>query len=320
MKLHFLALACAAALAACSQNTPSNESASVPVSASEIQANAEKITVSTYRGEESVPKNPERVAVLDWGMLDTLNQLGVEIGAATDESRVEYLNPIIKKAQPVGTLFEPDYEALNAYQPQLIIIGSRAAKAYDELKKIAPTIEMTADTKNMLASAKERVNTFAKIFDKEAQAKEINAKLDAAFDAAREAAKGKGNGLVVLVNGNKLSAYGNTSRLGGWIHQDIGVPSADPDIKEGSHGQPISFEYIKEKNPDWLFVLDRGAAIGEEGASAKETLNNPLVAETTAWKKGQVVYMVPENYLAAGGVQQLLNATSQLTEAFNRAH
>ena len=101
--------------------------------------------------------------------------------------------------------------------------------------------------------------------------------------------------------------------------KDIGVPAVDESIKEGSHGQPISFEYLKEKNPDWLFVLDRGAAIGEEGQAAKDVLDNPLVAETTAWKKGQVVYLVPETYLAAGGAQELLNASKQVSDAFNAA-
>lgn len=107
--------------------------------------------------------------------------------------------------------------------------------------------------------------------------------------------------------------------MGGWIHRDIGVPAVDEAIKEGSHGQPVSFEYIKEKNPDWLFVLDRSAAIGEEGQAAREVLNNPLVAQSTAWKKGQVVYLPPETYLAAGGAQELLNAGNLLKDAFSQA-
>ena len=81
---------------------------------------------------------------------------------------------------------------------------------------------------------------------------------------------------------------------------------------------PISFEYIKEKNPDWLFVLDRSAAIGEEGKAAKDVLDNPLVAESTAWKKGQVVYLDSSAYLAAGGAQQLQTVAKQAAEAFKK--
>ena len=66
-------------------------------------------------------------------------------------------------------------------------------------------------------------------------------------------------------------------------------------------------------------MLDRGAAIGEEGQAAKDVLNNPLIAETTAWKKGQVVYLDSSTYLAAGGARQLQIAAKQVTDAFKAA-
>lgn len=320
-KLHLTVLAAALALslAACKQEAAQNSAASGASQSATKAVEGESVTVETARGQAAVPLKPERIAVYDLGMIDTLSKLGVPIGASIDESRLGYLKDAIKDAKKAGTLFEPDYEVLNAYRPQLIIIGSRTAKAFDELNKLAPTIEMTADTENLKESAKARIDAFAKIFDKQAEAEKLKAEIDAAFEAAKQAAAGKGKGLVVLVNGGKLSAFGPSSRLGGWLHRDIGVPPVDESIKEGSHGQPVSFEYIKQHNPDWLFVLDRGAAIGEEGQAAKDVLNNPLVAETTAWKKGRVVYLVPETYLAAGGAQELLNAANQVKEAFAAA-
>ena len=315
-----LAVCCALALGACSQK----DSAQPAGSASGVMASAKiegpSVTVKTTRGEAAVPQNPERVAVYDLGMLDTLNKLGVPTGMSVDKNLLPYLDAYFKQTKPAGTLFEPDYEALNAYKPQLVIIGSRTAKAFDQLSRIAPTIEMTADTAHLKDSAKERIDALAQIFGKQAEADKLKAEIDASFEAAKAAALGKGKGLVILVNGGKMSAFGTGSHLGGWLHQDIGVPVADSSIKEkGNHGQPVTFEYIKKTNPDWLFVLDRSAAIGEEGKAAKDVLDNPLVAETTAWKKGQVVYLPPETYLAAGGAQELLNASKQVTEAFNAA-
>ena len=271
LRLTALAVCCALALGACSpKDSASNQTAQTAPAA---QTEGASLTVKTARGDANVPQNPERIAVYDLGVLDTLNKLGVKTGLSVNQNWLPYLDEYFKTTKPAGTLFEPDYEALNAYKPQLIIIGSRAAKAFDKLNEIAPTIEMTADTANLKESAKERIDALAQIFP--------------------------------------------SSRLGGWLHKDIGVPAVDESIKEGSHGQPVSFEYLKEKNPDWLFVLDRSAAIGEEGQAAKDVLNNPLVAETTAWKKGQVVYLVPETYLAAGGAQELLNASKQVADAFN---
>lgn len=288
-----------------------------PLKPHDIQG--EKVTVKTARGDTVVPKNPQNVAVYDLGALDTLTALGVPVGATIDKSMLPYLQGAFDKAQHVGTLFEPNYEALGAFKPQLIIIGSRTSKAAQQLNELAPTIDMTADTKNLRTSAEERIDTYAQIFGKQAEADKLKADINKAFDAAREAAKGKGKGLVLIVSGGKLSVQSPNSRLGGWLHQDIGLEPVDATMKEGSHGMPISFEYIKEKNPDWLFVLDRSAAIGEEGKAAKDVLDNPLVAESTAWKKGQVVYLDSSAYLAAGGAKQLQTVAKQAAEAFKKA-
>lgn len=314
----FMALSCAFALAACGGQ---DGSASVQAGSAAAEVPAGSIKVQTAHGEAVVPQNPERVAVYDLGAVDTLSKLGVKIGASVDAQRLAYLDAPLKDTVKAGTLFEPNYEALNAYNPQLIVIGSRMAKdkVSDELAKLAPTIDMTAQTDNMKESAKARIDAYGRIFGKQAEADALKAEIDKTFADAKAAAQGKGKGLVILVNAGKLSAFGPDSRLGGWIHRDIGVPAADEAIKEGSHGQPVSFEYIKEKNPDWLFVLDRSAAIGEEGQAAREVLNNPLVAQSTAWKKGQVVYLPPETYLAAGGAQELLNAGNLLKDAFSQA-
>ena len=314
----FMTLSCAFALAACGGQ---DGSASGQAGSAAAEVPAGSVKVQTAHGEAVVPQNPERVAVYDLGAVDTLSKLGVKIGASVDAQRLAYLDAPLKDAVKAGTLFEPNYEALNAYNPQVIIIGSRMAKdkVSDELAKLAPTIDMTAQTDNMKESAKARIDAYGRIFGKQAEADALKAEIDKTFADAKAAAQGKGKGLVILVNAGKLSAFGPDSRLGGWIHRDIGVPPADEAIKEGSHGQPVSFEYIKEKNPDWLFVLDRSAAIGEEGQAAREVLNNPLVAQSTAWKKGQVVYLPPETYLAAGGAQELLNAGNLLKDAFSQA-
>lgn len=314
----FMTLSCAFALAACGGQ---DGSASGQAGSAAAEVPAGSVKVQTAHGEAVVPQNPERVAVYDLGAVDTLSKLGVKIGASVDAQNLAYLDAPLKDAVKAGTLFEPNYEALNAYNPQLIVIGSRMAKdkVSDELAKLAPTIDMTAQTDNMKESAKARIDAYGRIFGKQAEADALKAEIDKTFADAKAAAQGKGKGLVILVNAGKLSAFGPDSRLGGWIHRDIGVPAVDEAIKEGSHGQPVSFEYIKEKNPDWLFVLDRSAAIGEEGQAAREVLNNPLVAQSTAWKKGQVVYLPPETYLAAGGAQELLNAGNLLKDAFSQA-
>lgn len=64
-------------------------------------------------------------------------------------------------------------------------------------------------------SAKERIDALAQIFCKraEAEADKLKAEINASFEAAKAAALGKG--LVILVNGGKMSAFGTGSRLDG---------------------------------------------------------------------------------------------------------
>lgn len=75
---------------------------------------------------------------------------------------------------------------------------------------------------------------------------------------------------MILVNNNKLSAYGVGSRFG-LIHDLYGFSPADPAIKVGTHGMSVSHEFISEKKPDYLFVIDRNAAITDGDGGAKKS-------------------------------------------------
>ncbi|MBP6562635.1 MAG: siderophore ABC transporter substrate-binding protein [Neisseriaceae bacterium] len=310
MTRYLLSLLCATALVACTPQTNTPEPTTPHAT----------VTIPTARGEAMVQKNPERVAVFDWAALDTLNQLGVKVGATTEKVLVDYLAPLFQDTLRVGTLFEPDYEALHDYKPQLIITGGPGATEYAQLAKLAPTIDMTIDNLNIRESAKQSMTALAEVFDKQDVAKRLIADIDASFAQTRTAAQGKGTAMVVSITGHKVYAFGPESRMASWIHKDIGMPPADTGI-DGStgHGMLVSFEYIRQQNPDWIFVLDRTAAIGDEGPPAKNVLDNPIVAKTSAWEKGQVVVMPSANYIVAGGVQQLLQASAQLKAAFDAA-
>jgi iron complex transport system substrate-binding protein len=74
---------------------------------------------------------------------------------------------------------------------------------------------------------------------------------------------------------------------------------------------------VAEANPDWLLVIDRGAAVGQGGEAAAATLDNPLIAGTTAGKTGQIVYLDgAAMYLAGGGFHSVTETLAQLTRAF----
>lgn len=63
-----------------------------------------------------------------------------------------------------------------------------------------------------------------------------------------------------------------------------------------------------EKNPEYLFLMDRDAAIGTDGAQlAKEIVENELVMDLDVYKNGNIVYLAHPAvwYTAEGGIQAL---------------
>lgn len=273
-------------------------------------------TVETAAGPVEVA-SAARVAVLDVPALDSLAALGVAPVAAPDKLYVDYLSDLAAATPDAGTLFEPDLEALAAADPDLIVIGARAAAQKDALAQIAPVIDMSIGA-DVLADTKARLAAYGALFGKQDKAAELTADLDARLVKLAEAGKGKGSALVVLTNGPKMSAYGKGSRFG-WMFDATGLTEAAPGLKVDTHGAAVSHEFIATANPDWLFVVDRGVAVGEAGSSAQATLDTPLVAGTNAWKAGHVVYPDPTSlYIAGGGYTAMTRAIDQLTEALSR--
>lgn len=280
---------------------------------------ASAMDVATAQGTVAVDGVPKTIAVYDMAALDTLDRLGIRPAGVPDKLYVPELEPIKAGATVVGTLFEPDLEALSALGPDLVIVGGRSAAKADVTAKVAPTIDMTIDGDDLFGQAKLRLETYGDLFGKVEEAKAIAGELDAKLAAARAAVAGKGKALIVMTNGPKVSSYGPGSRFG-WVHAALDLPPAIAEIETATHGEAVSFEFIREANPDWLLVLDRAAAIGSSEQAARVTLDNELVAATTAWKKAQVVYLpAPDFYIAAGGVQSLERVLATITEAFSAA-
>ena len=105
---------------------------------------------------------------------------------------------------------------------------------------------------------------------------------------------------------NVLGNDGRCSMIGREIGFDnIGV---DAEIDTSTHGNEASFEFIVDKDPDYIFVMDRDAAIQTEGAKlAQEIVENELVMDTRAYQDGHIVYLAHPAvwYTAEGGITAL---------------
>lgn len=277
---------------------------------------AQTVTIQTYGGAVEVARKPKIIAVLDLAALDTLTALGVQIDGAVRPFFMPYLATAAAQSQPVGSLFEPDFEAINALQPDLIIAGGRSSKQVPALTKLAPTIDMTIG-EDTVADGLARLQSYGQIFDRSDKAAELATAFLAKLEQAQGAVKAKGTALIVMTNGPKVSAYGAAGRFG-WLYKAVGLKPALSEMETTTHGEAISFEFIRDANPDMLIVIDRLAAIGREGATAQATLDNALVHETKAWSTGAVIYLSPAPvYISGGGIQSMTQTLDELIFALS---
>ena len=112
-----------------------------------------------------------------------------------------------------------------------------------------------------------------------------------------------------MCTSGSFNVLGNDGRCS-IIGREIGFNNVGEDAKNqtSTHGNEASFEYIVEKNPDYIFVMDRDAAIGTDGAKlAQEIMENELVKGTDAYKNGHIVYLKHPAvwYTAEGGITAL---------------
>lgn len=279
---------------------------------------ASDVTINTAAGQATVPFAPAKTVAFDIAAIDTLDAIGVMPTGIVNRLYVDYLGKIEGQAAIVGTLFEPDFEAINAMQPDLIILGPRTAASAEALQRFAPTIDMSIWGDDFLQQTMGRLTAYGQIFNRTDTADRLKSEFQDLIDAARQAVKGKGKALIVMTNGPKISAYGEDSRFG-WLHRELGIAVATDGITSSRHGEAISFEYIQQVNPDWLIVIDRAAAIGQVGDNASQTLDNALVADTTAWKQDQIIYLdSAKAYIASGGIQATGDIIRTITDAFSK--
>ena len=223
------------------------------------------ITIEHELDQISIKKNPERVVVFDFGVLDILDYIEKDIVGLPKQSLPPFLDKYNDGLyRDVGTLKEPNFETIFELKPDLIIISARQASLYDEFKKIAPTLYLDFKGQDYLNSFKSNVSTLGQIFDKgELLAQEVES-IEKDINAVQELASSRAvTALFVMANDGSLSVYGADSRFG-IIHNEFGLAQADENIDTSTHGQKVTFEYIVEKDPDHLFVVDRAAVVGGE--------------------------------------------------------
>lgn len=290
---------------------------------------AQAFEIQHSEGVLKLDQTPQKVVSYDLAQLDTLTALGIE-AVAVPQSNYKHALARYNDSPKVGTLFEPDYEALKKIQPDLIIAGGRSAAAMPELAKIAPTISFTSDPNHFVKSVKDSTNSIAKAWGKEAEAAKLLEKLDANIKQLHQINQGKTGAFLFVIKDRVMThapgdRFGYLEELTGLkpvlsarTTEELNQPRPKPDSPEAkARAEKTAAEVsaVAKAQPDWLIVLDRGALNDAEETAAKTLSEHPEFSQTDAVKKGHVFYVEPNPwYVVTGGVSNLTTITEQMID------
>ena len=332
MKKKLIALLLAGVMAcsvtACSSSSDDTAaSSSAESSAATESSTPDTVTITALAAdgtaqEQEVPYDPQRIAILDMACLDILDTLDLGdrvVGSA--QTSIDYLQDYVtdENIANLGTIKEADLEAVMGCEPDVIFIGGRLSSSYDALSEIAPVVYLATDSEiGLVESVRQNAVTIATMFGLEDEVDSLMADFDSRIDTLAQFAEGK-TAIVGMVTSGSLNVLGNDGRcsiIGNEIgFENIGV---DADVDTATHGNEASFEFVVDKDPDYLFIMDRDAAIQTEGAQlAQEIVENSLVIGTRAYQDGHIVYLAHPAvwYTAEGGIAALDTMLSDLEDA-----
>ena len=320
-----LAGAMAVSLAACGQAEEKSNTSKKAETEQTKEQTPENVTIKSFNGNKEevnleVPYDPERIAVLDMASLDILDNLGMGdrvVGSAS--TSLEYLTDYVdnEEVANLGTIKEADLEAVMECDPDVIFIGGRLASSYDALSEIAPVVFLSTDSElGIVKSVTKNAETIASMFGLEDEVSKKTEGFDERIKALKKTAEGK-TALVGMTTSGSFNLMGNDGRCS-IVGREVGFENLTAAESTSTHGNEASFETVVEKNPDYIFVMDRDSAIGADGAqTAKEIVENELVMGTDAYKNGRIIYLEHPAvwYTAEGGITALNIMLSDLENA-----
>lgn len=264
------------------------------------------IEITHSLGTTVIQSTPTKVVALDMNEVDTLAQLHIPIAGMPKDFVPHFLTDYKENQhiRDVGAIVQPNIEQVYKLKPDLILISSLQANHYKALSELAPTLHFDV---NYLESSNDQIETITDhmlilgdIFNKQTLAKQAVAKLEAKLQHAKKYIEDRPEKAMILLHNNgALRFFGTKSRYG-FIYSALGIKPASSLAEAGSHGQPISHEFIYKYNPDIIYVIDRTAVMEGKKAIKNNELDNPLLRKTNAWKNNHIHIVDSEAWYITG--------------------
>lgn len=246
-------------------------------------------SVEHARGVTEVPGQPQRVVTLEPLELDTAVSVGITPVGAAVASNVAgipaYLG--VDGVEPVGTVPEPDLEAIAALQPDLILgTEARHSKLYDQLSAIAPTVFIATqadpwrDNAELIGEALGREDEVAaQISAVDDRCAEIGEEHDVAGQTAQ---------VIRPRDETTLSLYGPVSFAGSLL-ECVGYTTPEHDWADGLQAD-ISPENVLDARADAVFVtasdVTDTSAVPAAITQNADAFPSVTLVDTSTWVAG----------------------------------
>lgn len=267
-------------------------------SAASSSGSGQTRTIHHAMGDTEVAAHPKRVVVLDTGVLDDVVSLGVDpvgsVHAKVTDGLPKYLRHDVHGTKIVGTILEPNLEAIASLHPDLILSNAvRSKDIYDQLSGIAPTVL----AKDIGVTWKHNFKLFAKalgkldkakrmLADYEQRAHKLGAKIGDPDDVQVS---------VVRFIPGEIRLYQKHSYIGS-ILSEVGLSRPPSQRSQEKLRKAISPERINKADGDVIFVTTYGP---KKKTAINSVTSGKLWDRLNAVQHGDV-HVVPDTYWMVG--------------------
>ncbi|WP_397599973.1 ABC transporter substrate-binding protein [Silvanigrella sp.] len=265
------------------------------------------LSIKAENGSVKLNKKPERIIVLEFGILDELKLLGVKpvgIGKSdnTEGQDPAHLQNFIKDIPGVGTRDEPSLEAIAKLKPDLIIgDASFVTNILPQLNKIAPTVLLNG----ILGDPKEQIKNLkilAKITDTEKKVPSIIKHYETIRNDAIAVAQQSPKKTILMgfVTPSGIFRVLSANAIATPILKELNKENL---VKETNvmHRIEMTVEGVLSKDPDQIAIL-----LTDGNKEPFEKLSkNPLWNDLRAVKENQVYFLDRNIWAKTHGIEAM---------------
>lgn len=311
--------------------TTGSNSSAASSNAQTATATGDTITVEDNHGTQTVPKNPQRVAVTDNRSFEILAQWDIPLVAAPVQLIPATVSQYKEDAQiaDIGSHREPNLEELAAQNPDLIVNGQRFRNFYEDIAALNPEAALVEfeprEGQPWDQELRRHTESLGKVFSKEAEAQKLIEDFDAALKRAQDAYDGNSTVMAVTVSGGNIGYIApSVGRTFGPLFDLLNLKPALEvnNSTDGHKGDDVSVETIANSNPQWIFVMDRDAGTSARTESgyqpARDVVQgNEALKNVDAIKSAHVLYAPEDTYTNENIITytEILNSIADAFEA-----